>query len=377
MRIVFVLRSVVMSGGIERVITDKAGWFANQGHQVMLVTYEQSSHSFSFPLDSKVLYKDLNCRYYTVYKKNILIRPFFKLLLKNKFKRRLKFSLLSFHPDVMIIPSNLEEFMGIAISMIKLLPVVLECHSTHLEFLEETENWRKLLRNHMMLFLVKRCSLLISLTEGDADYWRKICKKVVSVPNPLPYFPKDISTEIKVPGKIICVARLNTVKRIDRLIEAFALIAYKYPIWHIDIYGEGEEREKLIHKIAEEGLQNRIIIYNPTDIIYEKYMESEFLVLSSDSEGFSLVLIEAMSCGIPVVSVNCPYGPASIVDEGVNGLLADMSVSDLSAKMEWMITHDTERKLFGNNARKSASQYQKDVVLKRWEQTYSSVVNDI
>lgn len=377
MRIIFVLRSVVLSGGIERIMTEKASWLGSQGHNVLFLTYEQGSHSLSFPLDSYVVHKDLDCRYYTIYKKNILIRPLYMLLFKHKFKCRLKSTILSFCPDLMVIPSNLEEFLSPATSMSKYVPVAFECHSTHIEILGELQNLRGLVRKYMLLSCIKRCSVVFTLTEGDANYWKSLCKHVVAIPNPLPYYPEKIDVGEKVQGKIICVARLQRVKRIDRLIEAFSLISEKYPIWHIDIYGDGKEKNMILNMIAEKKLQNRVSVYAPTADIYKKYMESEFLVLSSDSEGFSLVLIEAMSCGIPVVSVDCPYGPASIVDKGVNGLLAEMSVIDLSAKMEWMITHDTERKMFGNNARKSASQYQKDVVLRRWEQTYSSVVNDI
>ena len=102
-------------------------------------------------------------------------------------------------------------------------------------------------------------------------------------------------------------------------------------------------------------------------------MESDFLVLSSDSEGFSLVLIEAMSCGVPVVSVACPFGPSEIVENGVTGLLTKMDVSDLAEKMEWMIDHEKERLEMGKKARIAAKKYQKETVMKEWERVYLSV----
>ena len=102
-------------------------------------------------------------------------------------------------------------------------------------------------------------------------------------------------------------------------------------------------------------------------------MESDFLVLSSDSEGFSLVLIEAMSCGLPAVSVACPFGPSEIVENGMTGLLTKMDVQDLAEKMEWMIIHEKERLQMGEQARIAAKKYQKGTVMKEWERAYMSV----
>ena len=373
MRIIFVLRSIVLSGGIERIMTEKANWLATQGHNVLFLTYEQGSHSLSFPLDSHVVHEDLDCRYYTIYKKNILIRPLFMLLFKHKFKCRLKSKVLSFCPDLMVIPSNLGEFLNPATSMSKYVSVAFECHSTHVEYLGAMQNWRGLMRKHMVLSCIRRCSVVITLTEGDANYWKTLCKHVVAIPNPLPYYPEKIDIGKKVQGKIICVARLQSVKRIDRMIESFSLISDRYPIWHIDIYGDGKGKDMIINMIAEKKLQDRVSVYAPIVDIYKKYMESEFLVLSSDSEGFSLVLVEAMACGIPVVATDCPFGPSEIIKDGLTGLLCELNANDLANKMEWMITHEAERKQMGIKAHDAAAKYKKDVVMKMWETAYEEV----
>ena len=305
--------------------------------------------------------------------KNIIIRPFLKFVFKQRFRNRLQNKIFSFLPEALVIPSNLAEFMGITISMVKYVPVVLECHSTHMEFLESSQKLRKRLRNHMIMSFAKRCSLLITLTEGDACYWHQFCRKVVTVPNPLSYYPERIIKKSSNGRRIICVARLQTVKRIDRLIEAFALISNKYPDWYVEIYGDGPEKMSLQQMIEDRGLQGKISILPPTVDIYKKYMESDFLVLSSDSEGFSLVLIEAMSCGLPAVSVACPFGPSEIVENGMTGLLTKMDVQDLAEKMEWMIIHEKERLQMGEQARIAAKKYQKGTVMKEWERAYMSV----
>ena len=106
----------------------------------------------------------------------------------------------------------------------------------------------------------------------------------------------------------------------------------------------------------------------------EEYQQSQFFVLCSDYEGFGLVLIEAMACGIPVVSTDCPFGPSDIIEDGLTGLLARMDVQDLAAKMEWMITHEAERNMMGVRGRYAAAKYEKEEVMKEWERAYMSVL---
>ena len=157
------------------------------------------------------------------------------------------------------------------------------------------------------------------------------------------------------------------------MIDAFALIADKYPEWVVDIFGEGDLYEQLQKQIVDCYLLGRMNINPPTRDIFVEYQNSSFFVLGSDYESFGLVLIEAMACGIPVVSVNCPFGPAEIIDDGVTGLLSGNTPKELSEKMEWMITHDVERREMGRKAHRAAARYQQDVVMKKWEAVYRSV----
>ena len=122
-------------------------------------------------------------------------------------------------------------------------------------------------------------------------------------------------------------------------------------------------------------MQNRFILHEPTKTIYDEYKRSQFLVLSSAYEGRPLVLIEAMACGLPCVSFDCPSGPAEIIDDGVTGLLAaDGDVVDLAAKMEWMIRHDKERVIMGHKAYVAAAIYKPSNIMREWENLYASFV---
>ena len=121
------------------------------------------------------------------------------------------------------------------------------------------------------------------------------------------------------------------------------------------------------------GLSGRINIYNYTSDLVSEYMKSQFLVLSSDYEGFGLVIVEAMACGIPVVATNCPHGPSDIIENGVTGLLSDLDVKDLAIQMEWMISHQEERRIMGIKAHETAALYKQDVIMKKWVSAYKPV----
>ncbi len=359
--------------GTERTITDKMNSLAEMGHDVTLLTYEQGCHPYSFPINEKVRCLDLNCRYFTLYKYSLLKRIYEVLKMKRLFKKKFLEVVDEIHPDLISTPTYTEEYLDSIMSVKNKVKVVIESHTAFSHDFVGTSLLEKI-RKYSLLQTIKRCNLLIALTESDAACWKPYMKKVAVVRNPVTLFPDTIDDQLKVEGRIIAVGRLHPQKRFDRLIEAFSFIANKYPNWFVDIYGEGGEKEQVVKKITDLGLSNRIYLKGETNDIYSEYKKSQFFVLSSDYEGFGLVLLEAMACGIPCVSTDCPYGPSDIINDGQDGLLAEISSKDLSAKIEWMITHESERKDMGIKARQNVEKFKKDVVMKEWEKAYMSVL---
>ena len=373
MRIAFVLRAVILTGGIERIIVEKMNWLAERGHDVILITYEQGLHPMSFQLHPSVHHVDVDCRFFTVYNHPFLFRPFFIFKMRQKFKKRLQAIIADYGLDIIVMPHNIKEFQYVIASMSSVVSVVYESHSASAEFVQG--GMLRILMNNICFFpMLRKIKLVIALTKGDSMFWKRHCNHVQTVVNPLSSYHDSIEVCSKEEGRILYVGRLHPIKRIDRLIQAFSLIANKYPLWHIDIFGEGEEKNRLSRMISDYGLTERIIIHSPVPSIFEEYRRSQFLVLSSDSEGFSLVIIEAMSCGIPVVSTDCPYGPREIIDDGKTGLMSCMKADDLATKMEWMITHEAERQEMGLLAHQTVSRYEKNKVMEEWEKTYQSAL---
>jgi glycosyltransferase involved in cell wall biosynthesis len=369
----FVIRSLANSHGVERTIIDKANYLAANGHRVMLLTYEQGRHPYAFTVSRDVECVDLDCRYFTIFRYPLPQRMYIAWKMRKMFAERIKSRVDEWHPDVLVAATYEGEFMRTIVSLKTQTHVVLESHTAfegHLigKGIIERIRKKRILQN------IKRCNMLIALTHRDAEVWRLYIQNVKAVPNPLVYFPKDVSGIEKIKGRIIAVGRLYSEKRFDRLIDAFSLIAEKYPEWFIDIYGEGPDEQVLKHQIDRQKLVGRVNLKGVTKDVYSEYLKSQFFVLSSDSEGFGLVLIEAMSCGIPVVSTNCPFGPVEIVEDGVTGLLTKLAPADMAEKMEWMINHAEQRNEMGQRARETVKRYQAETVMTEWEQAYLSVL---
>jgi len=371
---VFVFSSIANKSGTERTLTDKINYLASIGHEVTIITYEQGGHPYAFPVDEKVQCLDLGCRYFTIYKYFLLKRLWWGWKMKRCFKKELHLYVDRYHPDVIITPTYTWEYMNEIMSLKHKSCVVVESHTA---FLHDMIGGTLLerIRKQILLRSIMKSDLLIALTNSDADSWKQYIRNVATVSNPLTFYPETLSLPSKEKGRIIAVGRLESQKRFDRLIIAFSLIAHKYPSWYIDIYGEGNEKEALQRQIEEKGLGKQIFLKGVTSNVYSEYERSQFLVFSSDYEGFGLVLIEAMACGLPCVSTDCPCGPSEIIEDCKTGLLAKMDAKDLSFKMEWMITHEKERKEMGIKARQSVVRYKKENVMKEWERAYLSVIS--
>lgn len=372
MKIVFVIRSLANAHGVERTIIDKANYLAENHHDVLLVTYEQGSHPYAFPISPSVKCVDLDCRYFMVFRYSLPRRLFEAWRIRRRFCERMRKLVDETAPDVLIASTYEGEFMKEIISLSDRTRIVLESHTAFVAHMRGNGMLERI-RKHRVLNNIKHCNLLIALTVHDAESWQRYIKNVKVVVNPLTFFPEKIVRGGNENNRIIAAGSLQSTKRFDRLINAFSLIANNYQTWSVDIFGEGPSKSELENLIRQKDLVGRVNLKGMTNDIYKEYQRSQFFVLSSDDEGFGLVIVEAMSCGLPVVSTDCPFGPSEIIEDGVTGLLSKLNPEDLAEKMEWMITHAKEREEMGLHARQAAARYKKDVVMKEWELAYLSV----
>ncbi|VVN01256.1 Glycosyltransferase Gtf1 [Pseudomonas fluorescens] len=173
---------------------------------------------------------------------------------------------------------------------------------------------------------------VVCLTDKDLADYERIGARAEKIYNPLTV---EVSRPSKREGKrFIAVGRLELQKGFDILINSFRLVLDQHPDASLDIYGDGTQRSALSMLISELKLEDSINLRGATKDISGAYSRSDFFVLSSRFEGFGLVIIEAQAHGLPVVAFDCPRGPAEIISDRVNGLIAkDGSVTDLAMRM--------------------------------------------
>lgn len=372
MKAIFVLRSIANFGGVERVVVDKMNYLAAQGHHITLVTYEQGPHPCVYQLDQRVSHVDLNCRYFTIYRYGLPMRLLKLWQLTRRFRQQFHQFVREQQPDVVVAVSNAVDFIQQIVSA-PCGKKVVEAHGAYPAIMQSATLWDRY-KKAMFRKAVGKAHLVVTLTQSDKPYWQRHIHNVQVVPNPVNFYCESIEGFERKEGRILCVARLDAQKRVDRLIDAFALIAPRYPSWYVDVYGDGTDHEALKNQITRLHLEGRVHLNPATIHIKQEFQTSQFLVLSSDCEGFGLVITESMACGTPVVSTDCPFGPAEIISNGVDGLLSKVEVADLASKMEWMITHDEERRQMGIRAHQSVARYRKETVMKEWENAYLSII---
>lgn len=364
-----------MKAGVERVMSDKMNFLAEHGFEVVLVTYEQGNHPLAFTLNPNVVHHSLDARFFTLSRYPVWKRPYYYYKMCHRLKCGLQKVADYEQPDVMITTTYSMKVLGIILgiktSAHRLIESHIACYTVRKAY-----DYRKnailfrlaRLYDQYVFGKIRRFERLIVLTAGDAKDWQEYITNVEIIPNPVTTFPDEVLPHDGSGHRIIAIGRLHEQKGYDLLMEAFSLIASNCPEWHIDIFGSGDDETMIRQLIADKNLQKRVSIHAPTIDIYKEYQSSDFLVLSSRYEGFGLVLVEAMSCGIPCVAFKCKYGPEDIVNDGENGLLVtDGNINELAEKMLWMIEHTDERLRMGTKAREEARNYQIDLIMKRWE----------
>lgn len=382
MNILYIYHAFTTVGGLERILIDKANYLAQElGHTVYIITFEQGKHPIVYPLSDKVIHIDLDVCFYQLYQYGRLKRLLMQQQKEKEFHHRLTEVVTRAKADI-VICTCCDFITTKVMSRLKHPAVkIIENHvaKAYVEKGSPKEVNRIVrlgfkLRDRVLYKCVKNADAFVTLTVNDAKEWKPITETRV-IPNMLTYYPPR-TDEIKKLGKrVISAGRLTEQKGYDLLIKAWEIVHHTHPDWQLDIYGDGEDRATLEQEVKQRGLCHTITLHSPTTVIYEKYMESDFYVLSSRWEGFGLVLSEAMSCGIPCVSFNCPHGPSDIIKDNEDGFLVkNGDIEQLAKKICYLIEHEDIRRQMGQKARENVKRYLPINVMKEWEELFKLLV---
>lgn len=379
MKIYYIYTALVTKGGADRVIVEKANWLAEHGHEIAIITDTQMGREPVFPLSPKVRLIDLAVDFSQEYGHGFLVRIWMYYKLMRQYRKMVADVLMKDRPDIVI------STLGRDISFITKIKdgskKIGEAHTTkhfirNFHLLEQRnvifKYLTKFFRWHMDRQVNRLDALVVLTSQDEHDWGDKI--PIYVIPNSFPFYPdKPSLCENK---QAIIVGRYNSAKGYNYLIDAWKIVYQKHPDWIINIFGSGEYKDRVRKQIQDNGLQDVVIMNNPIDHIMEEYLKSSIYVMSSVFEGFAMVLLEAMSCGLPCVSFDCPYGPRNVITDGVDGILVEyLNSQALADNICKLIENEELRKRMGNNGRRNVLRFSREMIMPQWVELFKSLTN--
>lgn len=380
MKIVYYLPSLYISGGLERIITFKANYFAEhlKDSEVYIITSEQNNNEPYFKVSPQIKLIDINVLIDTPINQNKLLKllkyPFKYLLFKSRFKRIIK----EINPDILI--STLRRELNFISSIDKKIVKIGEFHISRFSYHSYSIKTTSLILDYIKSYFEKRfirninsLDSFVVLTEEEKTFWPEI-NNIEVIHNPLtinPVTKSDCNNK-----KVIAVGRYAHQKGFDMLIEAWKIVADLHPEWVLTIYGEGDD-ETLKRLIDKYNLHNSCLLKPATQEIVNKYCESSIFVLSSRYEGFGLVITEAMACGVPPIAFDCPCGPKDIINNFKDGILVKSEdINELADKICFLIENQDIRKEMGIKAHQSSERFKIEHITMQWESLFEKLVKN-
>jgi len=382
-KILYIQDKMKNKAGMERILTAKINYLAEHtDHQLFLLTYEQNGCPFPFELNQAIHQISID--------NSIPLRKDYSLLIwfskylsaRKHFCHSLKEILKNVKPEIVVC--NVYSFalldIIIRISSSYSIKTIIESHTkVSSTFVSHKLKYNKVLYylfqkwDKYILYQLKSTSYVVALTEQDANDWQPYVNKVVIIPNFITIVPKTVKNYSA--KRVISAGRYAYEKGYDSLLQAWTKVTEDYPEWELHIYGDGE-RDTYKHLSEQYRITGSVFLHPSTPDIAEEFSNSSIFVMSSRYEGFGLVLVEAMSCGLPCIAFDCPYGPRNIIMNKHNGILVDnQDIDQLSKAIEYLIHNVTIRESYGRNAMNIINKYNRENIMNQWITLFNNLNN--
>lgn len=381
MKIAYTYPAFINIGGADKIIINKANYMAEKmGYDVYLITDSQNGLKPFFPVSEKVKMIDLDINFFQQYQYSPIKRFLIYKKLTNLFKQRISKLLADIKPDVLISTFSRDaKFVGLYQKYAK--TTIAEVHTTKKNIRALPELRRKgfpytLLANyieHELNQSAKQFDEVIVLNNLEKELWAPV-RDVRVINNAVQIYPQEpnpLSAK-----SAIFVGRAEYEKGPDRLVEVWKLVAEKHPDWTVKMYCTGAMLDDLKVKVKDYGLEKQVLFMPPTKDMEQAYMTSSLCLMTSRFEGFPVVLQEAMGCGVPCLSFNCPSGPRYIITDQEDGYLVENgNIEVMAERVCELIENEELRKKLGRKAKENMAFYSEERIMGQWKELFEELVN--
>ena len=363
MKLLYITNGITGSGGLERVLSVKASWLANH--------FDYEVHIIGLNEDVlKPTFFDFSKR---IVRHNLQVAGNPAVYLK-KYISGIKKLVAEINPYVIsVCDDGLKGFFIPKIIGNK-RPVIYERHVSKLISSEEKTGVSKTfaeLQFKIMNRLAKSFDAFVVLTEGNKNEWPGL-KNIHVIPNPLPFYPEDSSALTE--KKVIAVGKYSYQKGFDLLLEGWSKLPEHLRDWQLHLYGKQDNIKQLETQAYASAIKDSVFFNPPDKNIENRFLESSVFVLSSRYEGFGMVIIEAMACGLPAVSFDCPYGPSDIITDGNDGFLVkNGDTSALAEKLSTIMADASLRSEMGKSAKENVQNFLPENMVKKWDALFKKL----
>ena len=377
-KIVYCTPAIYSAGGVERIVSVKANFFAEQyGYDMTIIVTEGFGRSSFFPISDKVHIVNLNIGFEELWNAPFLKKMVLYLVKQRKYKRCLAEELLRLRPDITISTLRREVNFLTTINDGSLKIGELHLNRANFRMLESSKygviqrlfvKWWK----HNLVGHLQALDKLVVLTESSIKEWPEL-SNVMMIPDPLPIHVNSQSPLIA--KHVVTIGRYSYEKGYDLLLNAWAIVQKEIADWHLDIYGMGNTN-KYKELAVRLGIDmSRCHILGSVSDVQQVYRNCSIFALSSRYEGFGLVLVEAMACGVPVISFACQSGPMELISDGVNGLLVPLGDVPAYAENLIRLIKDSElRNSLAENGLKTAQSCSLEKVAEQWKVMFDEMI---
>lgn len=376
--IVYCTPALYSAGGTERVVSLKANYFADVlGHDVTIIVTEGKNGNSFFPLSDKVKVINLGLNFEETWNVPFLKKILLYLKKQKAYKKMLTSELLRIRPDITI--TTLRREINFINDINDGSKKIGEQHLSRSNYRGVDNRYSNVFElsffkwwKDRVVSSLMRLDKLVVLTDDAVSEWPEL-SNIQMISDPLSF--KVVNSSPLTAKRVITVGRYSYEKGYDLLLRIWSIVEKKCRDWQLEVFAMGDPTPyvKLMDELSID--KKRCHLNSSIVDVEAEYLKSSILAQPSRTEGFGLVLVEAMACGLPVISFDCENGPRSIIADGENGfLIPPFDVEKYAESLLRLIDDENLRQEMGRKGKQMSMRYDIESVGKQWQQLFDELM---